>query len=229
MAISMKDRLLIGYGGHLEAMTANTDKTHGWFSRFLSFSLTTYNESSVYVTGDRTGMALFRQLIVFRSRYPQLVDQVHFHLWGSIAPENVDQVMQLKLQNLVTISDRVNTSESDKRMQECDMMLLLQESGKNGYKPMALPSKMFEYMRYRKPVLVLSEPSDCTVILEQSGLAKICPHTDSRVFADALADLIVNRERLNELFVPDERYIAQFSFDTKAEEYLTLIKRVIDR
>lgn len=229
MAISMKDRLLIGYGGHLEAMTANTDKTQGWFRRFLSFFLTTYNESSVYVTGDRTGMALFRQLIVFRSRYPELVDKVHFHLWGSIASENVDQVIQLKLQELVTISGRVSTSESDKRMQECDMMLLLQESGKNGYKPMALPSKMFEYMRFRKPVLVLSEPSDCTEILEQTGLAKICSHADRNGFADALAELIANRDRVSELFVPNEKYIAQFSFDNKAEEYRTLIKRVIGR
>jgi glycosyltransferase involved in cell wall biosynthesis len=227
MATSMKERLIIGYGGHLEAMTADTDKKQGWLKKILSFFLITYNESSVYVTGDRTGMALFRQLIVFRAKYPQLVDRVHFHLWGSIAPANAEQVMKMELQNLVTISGLVSTAESDKRMQDCDMMLLLQESGKNGYKPMALPSKMFEYLRCRKPVLVLSEPSDCTEILERSGLAKICAHADRNGFADTLAELISNRDRLNELFVPDEKYIAQYSFANKAEEYRSLIKSVI--
>lgn len=223
----MKERLIIGYGGHLEAMTAHTDKKPGWFKQFLSFFLFTYNESSVYITGDRTGMALFRQLVVFRSRYPELVNQVHFHLWGSIAPENVQQVNKLELHNLVTISGFVTTAESDKRMNDCDMMLLLQESGKNGYRPLALPSKMFEYMRYRKPVLVLSEPSDCTEILKLSGLGKICAHSDINGFADSLAELIVNRDRLGEMFVPDEKYIAQYSFTNKAEEYRTLIKRVL--
>ena len=221
-------KIIFAYAGVLEAFDPQQSKKVNWWMRFLRSFLITYKQSSVYETNDRTGEAIFNHVVRFREKYPELVSSVLFQLWGSIAPQNVKRVKELGLTEIIKIEGFKSRSETRAKLLDADVMLLPLESGRNGQRPLALPSKLFDYLLLGKPVLILSEESDCSDILIAAGIGIRCAPHDLDMAADKMAELILQKSKYAELFKPRKEYIEEFSFRYKAAEMERVFNRLIE-
>ncbi len=200
-----KEKLVIGYAGTLGAFDPEHKKSGGFFSGLKKW-VWTYNAESVDFT-TRTGYFLFQGIVAFKNNYPELYPHLKVYLWGKIAGLNAQQVKSMGIADCVIIEGYIPKEKSIIRMNECDVMYMPLESELNGQQPLFIPGKVYEYIQYHKPVLALTEKSDCREILERSGLACIAAPRESNAIADQLAFLVRNRLGLKDIFKPDLAYI----------------------
>lgn len=215
-----KDKLVIGYAGTLGAFDPKRKTSEGFLSGLKKW-FWTYNAESVDFT-TRTGYFLFRGILAFKAKYPELYPFLKVYLWGKIAALNRKQVEEMGLSDVVIIEGYIPKEQSLLRMNECDVMYMPLESERNGQQPLFIPGKVYEYIQYHKPVLALTGESDCREILEMSGLACIADPHLPEVIADQLAYLVRNRSKLKEIYLPDLAYIESHKAKYSAQKVASI-------
>lgn len=174
----------------------------------------------------RSGYFLFKGIQKALKNYCDLPKKLHFSFYGSIDPLNIAQVKDFGIENMVDFHSYVPKKELAEIEKNANAFFLPLESGSEEFsKPLFIPGKMFEYMKWEKPIISLCGTSDVKAILEKSGLG-ICLAPEN---ADAIAMTLVKmatQDEFERIIEPNKDYIASFAFEKIAARYADLINEL---
>ena len=227
MASKRKARpLVIGYAGSLTYYRPGMERTRRWAG--LRQWLWTYQVQNVN-HHTRSGYFLFRGVERFVALYPSLAEHLEIHLWGLIHEVNKQQVEAFGIGEVVTIEGFLPKDQSHRKLMACDVLFLPLEVPHDGQDSLYLPGKMFEYMRFKKPVLILGARTDAVDILSRAGLGILCDPFDPDAVAAQLKHLVENRETLAARYQPDNEYIeSNFSFRHLSKQLAHVFEAVLE-
>jgi len=161
-----------------------------------------------FYRGVRTPIPLLRALAALDRREP-LADRLHVTFVGPHVEEYAADARELGVAPLTTFRGRVAAADVALAAGSADVLLVVDAPSRGP--SVFLPSKLVDYLAFRKPILGLT-PSDgaSAALLRRLG-AQVAPPDDESAIASALADLIA-RGRGGALDVSP-------SFDEVAAEY----------
>lgn len=218
------DILHIGFGGTLFAHRPGAAMRRSLPARIKDWFWA--YRPDLFVPTSRCGLFLFEGIAHFRARYPELVPRLRVDIWGNIEKENMRQVQQMGIGDIVRIEGYRERAASRAKLDACDALFLPLELAKEGYKPLLIPGKVFEYLQAGKPVLTIGQDSDAVDIMRSSGLGIVHAPGDLDGIAESLRMLVLEKHRLAERFVPDAAFIAQYDFRQLSAQLAGIIDRV---
>jgi glycosyltransferase involved in cell wall biosynthesis len=123
---------------------------------------------------------------------------------------------------LIDLLPPIPYSEALKEMMRADALLIMQASNCNAQ----IPAKLYEYLRARRPILALTDPSgDTAGVLRRSGINAIAPLDSAPAIADLLRQFIEQPERHAEC-VATEDAVQRASRRARAVELADLLNAV---
>ncbi len=217
--------LLISYAGSLSYyQPGNLEKKPIW--NLLQEYFWTYRVDNIN-QNTRSGYFLFKAIQSLKKKGLINKSILQVHLWGMIEDGNKPQIREMGIEDIVTIEGYVNKQDSFKRLQKTNVLFLPLESTKSEQKPLFIPGKLFEYLKSEKPILTLAGQSDCTEIIEKSGLGIVCDPTDEKSIEEKIIFLIKNKSHLPLLFQTDQEYLKKFSFDHLTKNLVEIFDEVL--
>jgi len=161
-----------------------------------------------FYRGVRTPIALLRALVTL-DRVATLRDLVHVTFIGPHVEEYGADARELGIDMLTTFRGREPGAEIDRAAERADVLLVI-DAPSDG-PSVFLPSKLIDYLAYRKPILGITPADGASAALLRRIGAHVAPPDDETAIAAALEDLIA-RWRAGTLEVSS-------SFDAAAAEY----------
>jgi glycosyltransferase involved in cell wall biosynthesis len=92
---------------------------------------------------------------------------------------------------VVELVDQVGKREAIRRMHDADVLLVLSAPGLERY----LPSKLFEYLATRRPVLIFGSAGESSALVEKLGAGMLCPPGSGEALGDTLTKLCTLDQR----------------------------------
>lgn len=222
MATQTDTKLTLGYAGMLQAYTPQP-RPSGW-KKWLREWFWEYRVNRE-ATRTRSGYFFLKGLQKFKEKYPELIHHLDVHFWGVIEQGNKDQATAWGLDDIVRWGGYMTKADSMAEIGRCSVLFLPLETDAD---PIYIPSKIFDYLRYGKPILILGDPSDCTAILERAGVGIRRDPFDPDGIADALADLIRNQDSLAATYQVDWAYVEEnFHVRNLTKQLDALIQEVL--
>ena len=225
MGSSKLTPLRIGYAGYLQYFEPGNRRSLAFFSWAKQW-FWTYRVDNLDCS-TRSAYYLFRGIKYLKENYKVTADDLQIELWGLIDKGNKNLAETLGIDEFVCIDGYLPRNGSLERLNKCDVLFLPLESEGKGQKSLFVPGKLYEYLKLRKPVLALAGKSDCTEILMKSGLGIFANPYDEEAVAEKLWKLIMARERLNSMYVPDYDYINNFHFPKLTSRLASLFDEVL--
>jgi glycosyltransferase involved in cell wall biosynthesis len=105
--------------------------------------------------GARSPEALLRALAKLREEYFDIDAKIAVWLVGEVDSETRDQIKKWQLDSVVRVIPWVPQDEAQRWMKAADWLLLI-----GNYGGVQVPSKLYEYLSLRKPILLLHEVPD---------------------------------------------------------------------
>ena len=156
---------------------------------------------------------------------PSLKNKIEIVFAGSIDPKFLQEIKNLKLDDNLKIAGQITRDESIRLQQNSDILLLIPGPGKG-----TLSGKTFEYLKTRKPVLLLveDEQSSTVKVLKKAGLGMPTNINNKSEIKKNLHKMIIMALNGEVDLKPNEEYINSFRRDViikKLEsELLKLVK-----
>ncbi len=154
------------------------------------------------------------------------VPEAEFHIYGNGQSRNLLSwmVQQLGLENRVFIRDPLPIDKIAEVMANADMGIVPKRNDPFGGE--AFSTKIFEFMNLGIPVLASRTKIDQYYF--NDSVVRFFEPENSEDLADAMVELIRNREMRERLVENGFRFICDFDWDKKKNEYFELIDSLID-
>lgn len=132
-------------------------------------------------------------------------------------------IVQFDLEELVFLEPSVGYEVALAEMLVVDGLLVFQASNCNHQ----IPAKIYEYLRAKRPVLALTDPSgDTANVLMEAGISTIAPLDDKAAIAKLIADF-VNSNCDHKNAVASEELITQHSRQSRTQLLAKLLEDVV--
>ncbi|HEX9365407.1 MAG TPA: glycosyltransferase [Vicinamibacterales bacterium] len=179
-----------------------------------------------FYAGVRTPLALLRALAVLKAADP-LAGALELTFVGPHVDAFARDATALGVDSLVRFQGRVAPAEAAAVAADADVLLVIDapSTGPSVF----LPSKLIDYLPFRKPVLgVTPEPGAAAALLRRLG-CPVAPPDDVDAIAAALADL-VRRSRAATLGVSEsfDRVAAEFEIGRVAGRFNDVLVRAFE-
>jgi glycosyltransferase involved in cell wall biosynthesis len=144
-----------------------------------------------FYPGMRTPSGLFAGLAKMATRRP-LEGRVAVELVGGFADEYKGEAIRLGLEHIVSFRGRVTTGEAYRLAAAADVLLVI--DAPSSTPGVFLPSKVVDYLMFRKPILGLTPRDGATADLLRRLGAPVVEPDDAAGIAAAVEDLLARRE-----------------------------------
>jgi glycosyltransferase involved in cell wall biosynthesis len=124
---------------------------------------------------------------------------------GPPSPENISLIKELKLDRYIELINFRKHDQIVGDMIESDLLILLVGNEKHW-----IPGKLFEYIRSKRPILVVGTEGDASAIAEKSGLGIRVPHHDENEIQRKIHELYQKTRNGSLKLNPNETYIDGF-------------------
>jgi glycosyltransferase involved in cell wall biosynthesis len=123
-----------------------------------------------------------RQLLSDR---PEWISRLRVTFVGrrSVSPDAA--LREFAFPEVLEAVDHVGKREAVRRMHESDVLLLLSAPKLDR----SLPTKLFEYLASRRPVLIFGSPGEASALIDRLGAGELCPPGSAEALGDALTRL----------------------------------------
>ena len=121
-------------------------------------------------------------------RHPDRRDQVVLRFVGRTGPRTLSRLADLGLSELVEVTGFVEHGEAIHHCQEADALVLALGSAA-GVPAGWLPSKLFEYIAYQRPILANVGEGEARRLIREAGAGWTAADDEPGVLVDALDDL----------------------------------------
>jgi glycosyltransferase involved in cell wall biosynthesis len=157
--------------------------------------------------GKRTPRGLFQALSSLSQRM-SLQDQIEIVFVGRTSPEHQQLASELGIIDNVTFHDQVPYIQSLEAAAEADVLVVI-DAPSSTPSPF-LPSKLVDYLMFKKPILGLTPQDGASAdLLRRLGCPVVAPG-DPMAIAGALSSLLESWRKGNLTVSPDYEEIAQF-------------------
>jgi glycosyltransferase involved in cell wall biosynthesis len=156
--------------------------------------------------GKRTPRGLFQALSSLSQRM-SLQDQIEIVFVGRTSPEHQQLASELGLTDIVTFHDQVPYTQSLEAAAAADVLVVI-DAPSSTPSPF-LPSKLVDYLMFKKPILGLTPQDGASAdLLRRLGCPVVAPD-DPMAIAEALSSLLESWRDGNLTGSPDYEEIAQ--------------------
>lgn len=182
--------------------------------------------NNYHLAATRSGYFFFKGIETLKKQYGYTHQDIQVHFWGNIHPLNIQQVKQFDIQDIVTIEGYKTKKETQTLLASFDILFLPLELNGEDHNTLFIPGKVFEYLSMHKPILLLSQESDCKEVVRQSNLGIFANPTDPQDIAMKLKEVIDDNQKLNNL-TPNVDFINSNSFKVKVKEIASVFDSVV--
>lgn len=139
---------------------------------------------------------------------------------GLDSPADRQLAERFNLQNMVEFKGYVDHDESVTWLSRADVLFLPLHLPQDGWFPLIVPGKAYEYMAMRKPILAPVPPGDCREFLIRSGLGFICDPAEPQQIAEQVMSLLQQHRQPDGIaVVPDLDFLNQFDRRNLTEKF----------
>ncbi|MCB0329122.1 MAG: glycosyltransferase [Bdellovibrionales bacterium] len=226
-----------GVSAYFAELTNRPDKVHTITNGFdepdfteveknLSFSSTDIFEYAFSGTlyGNKSPVPLLKALPLFFEKYPHYFGKVRFRFVGRIGDrfQGYFDEMEARFPNTIVREPLTSHRESIARMMSADANLLFIGGGKKGLG--VLTCKIFEYIRAKKPVLLIGpEGGEADQLLREVGLGKAVEENPEEI-SEALHSILRREWMTTPLTISD---IQKYSRHSAAEKIAALFHQLV--
>ena len=177
--------------------------------------------SGIVYSVERDPAMLFAALALLKAENRPIFDRLNIRFRASKADsmlaslaEKYDVLPSIELLPPLAYKDALA------EMQAADGLLILQASSCN----QQIPAKFYEYLRARRPLIVLSDPcGDTVAVARNAGVDDIAPLDDASAIADVLATFVSSEE----CSLPAENAVKGASRYARTKELAQLFDTVV--
>lgn len=168
------------------------------------------------VTAFSDPQFLLDALPIFRERYPELADKVLFQFVGYETTSRLQERFHgLGLGSMLHVTGYKPHREALQYLVNADALLLIAR-GKAG--ATFIPSKTFEYLGTKRPILALTNVQDTIDLLSKADHAVVLGLENHSMIADAIATLARGEAK-----TANESFVAQFERRRQAEQLAAIL------
>lgn len=144
--------------------------------------------SGVVYASERDPTALFVALGRLKDQQPSIFDRIVIRFRASVAEELLTSLArQYGVSSAIELLPALTYREALAEMQAADGLLILQAANCNEQ----IPAKIYEYLRARRPLLVLSDAAgDTAGVARKAGVKSIAPLDDEDAIASLLNEFV---------------------------------------
>jgi len=171
--------------------------------------LLAYSPDDVDLSAQSVGF-LLRAVRLLLDRRPELAGRLRIDLVGQLHPSDAGLPEQLGLSGIVELRGSVPHAEAVERVRRADALYLPFWWSRRVGRVIRAPSKLFEYIGARKPILGVVGAGDTRDVLETAGTGLLCAEPSEDELAENILTLY-NQRAAHELH-PNEDYIRGFEW-----------------
>ncbi|WP_405242492.1 glycosyltransferase [Lentisalinibacter salinarum] len=177
--------------------------------------------SGIVYASERDPTALFAALAQLKEAHPAVFARITIRFRASMAEELLTALArQYDVSSAIELLPSLPYSEALGEMQAADGLLILQAANCN----QQIPAKIYEYLRARRPLLVLSDPAGDTVgVARNAGVDNVAPLDDAEAIAKLLAEFVSSDDRP----LPLEEAVRGASRYARTQEFARLLDSVV--
>ena len=172
--------------------------------------------------GSRNPVHLFQAVAKAIRTHKKLAEDLKISFFGIYSAGKYQHLcQQLGIDNLVEFFPRIPRSEIYTHLRSASLLLLINSYG-SGHE-VFIPSKFFEYLSFRKPILCLSEKGALASIVDNTGAGTVVDPQDENAIADRLIDLYQRLHIDKEGFCFDENRIGLYESKRTTETLVSIL------
>lgn len=160
-------------------------------------------------SADLTPKYFIKAVNMLFNEKPQLAKKIEFRFFGILQKQYQKMIKKSKYSDSFVLYDYLEHKDLMNHLASSDVLWLMFP------RPIVTPSRFYEYLGARKPLLVSSLDGDVTRIAESTGAAIITKPKDSKAIALAIFEFY-NKWKNNNLPKPNELIVEKFD-----RKYLT--------
>lgn len=154
-------------------------------------------------SADLTPKYFIKAVNLLFTEKPQLANKIEFRFYGILQKQYQRMIKKSKFAGSFSLNGYLEHKELMNHLASSDVLWLMFP------RPIVTPSRFYEYLGARKPLLVCSYDGDVTRIAESTGAAIICKPKDVKAIALAILDYY-NKWKNNKLPIPNESVVEKF-------------------
>lgn len=187
--------------------------------------ITLLHSGTIY-PAERDPRALFQALSELKQEDELLAGQFKLVLRATghddlFAP----MIAEYGISDMVELAPGTDYLTALQEMLQVDALLLMQASNCN----YQTPAKAYEYIRAKRPVLALTDPSgDTATVIRQSGVAMVAPLDDVVAIKRTLQDFVQGITQDTFRYLPDSD-IEAFSRQHQAKTFCSLLDKIVQQ
>jgi hypothetical protein len=177
----------------------------------------------------RSASHLIEAIALAGTKEPALRGQLSLRLLGAGpgGKEALAHARHLGVGECVEALPQVSQAECLHEMDAADVLVVIKFP--DSAFDMQVPGKVFQYLGRGKPVLgIMGENTEAAAILRQSGLAEITKHNNTYQLTEIIVKYWANKDKLDEIYHPDWKYIHQFSRSHFGAQVSTLLDNALE-
>lgn len=215
--------LKIAYGGTLSGYDPSNKVNYNYSGIKSLFKI---YRNNFQLSISRSGYFLFKGVEILKKNHDVTKKDLQINLWGDIHITNKVQINELDINDLIFIDNMLPKSKSIDKLKSSDILFLPIELNAADHNTLFIPGKVFEYFMLQKPILILSQNSDCLDLVKKSGLG-ICANPENpNEIAELLLRFIRDKNLLKQ-YVPNKEFISSCSFKVKSREFAAVFDRLL--
>lgn len=152
---------------------------------------------------------LLRGVRRLQETHPRAADNLRVVLVGQLHRSDTGMIDELGLGDTVETTGQLPHAEAMKRLGAADALYLPFWWSRKVGRVIRIPSKVYEYLGTRKPILAVVGPGDLRDILEKAGGCVFCESASEGAIAERLLALC---ERRDIAPTADDAYVAEFEW-----------------
>ena len=179
--------------------------------------------SGIVYPSERDPTQLFAALALLRDRHAEVFAQLRIRFRSPVHANLLHQLAATYgVQSAIEILPPVEYRAALGEMLRADALLILQAANCNAQ----VPAKIYEYMRARRPILALTDPTgDTAQVARDAGINAIAPLDRPEAIATLLARFVAEPSSCS---MPDELAIANASRRGRTEQLARLLDQAVD-
>lgn len=218
-----KEKIVIGYVGAFYFVPRQRDNVFKPWWRKPAHQMLEYNpvkQDWLY----RSPYFFFKALHALFQKHPQLKNKVQIEFVGKKLAWLDEMLSELDLKSICVMHGFVDHKKSLALQKNFDLFLATSEKVIGG-EHYCMPSKVFDYVGQKKPILGFVTEGIQKEFLERSGLAVICNPDDTQASAEKLYKLFTE----GRTFTPNNEYLGQFNRLELAKKLAAVINDLKNR
>lgn len=170
-SIGNRNRYIIGYiGSFYYNIISDKIRKQRWWKRKGVKKIFYYSAQEEWIY--RSPYFLFKALAAVFKRHPDLKNVIYFGHIGGLPDWTMEMAAEFDLQKNIIDYGFIKSDELDKAVEDFSALLVTTEKI-SGNRSFCLPSKTFDYIKYKKPILAFVKDGDLKTFLETAQMATI--------------------------------------------------------